>query len=294
MPAIEIGQRMNQFALCVGINRFENLPMSSWLNGCVNDADDVSALLGRAFDFPDTSITLLTDRAATKDAVLGALTEALDRANTPTEHLDHIVFTMSSHGTQLPDTSGDEADQVDEAFATYDLRQNGTAWDPGTLIIDDELHDLFARLPRGVLLDVILDTCHSGSGLRALSLLPTVENWRPRFVPPPTPLGRDGAEADGADTRTLRDLVRLSTAGAKPVLFAACRADQTAADANFDGRYNGAFTHFFLDALRTDAPTSRGEVIKQVNAKLRARKFPQRAQLEAPARGKATAWGTAF
>ncbi|TFD84934.1 caspase family protein [Cryobacterium serini] len=91
---------MSQFALCVGINRFENLPVNRWLNGCVNDTADVSALLG-------------------------AMTEALDRAATPGEHLNHIVFTMSSHGTQLPDTSGDAADQVDEAFATYDLQQNG-------------------------------------------------------------------------------------------------------------------------------------------------------------------------
>ncbi|MDJ0348588.1 caspase family protein [Cryobacterium sp. PH29-G1] len=285
---------MSQFALCVGINRFENLPMASWLHGCVNDASDVSALLGRAFGFADTSITLLTDQAATKDAVFGALTEALDRANTPGEHLDHIVFTMSSHGTQLPDTSGDEADQVDEAFATYDLRQSGTAWDPDTLIVDDELHEIFARLPKGVLLDVILDTCHSGSGLRALDLLPTMDDRRPRFVPPPTPLGRNGAEADRADTRMLRDLVRSSKAVAKPVLFAACRADQTAADANFDGRYNGAFTHFVLDALQPGVTLSRAEVIKQVNVKLRARKFNQRAQLEASAPGKSTAWGTAF
>ncbi len=107
---------------------------------------------------------MLTDQAATKDAVLGAMSEALDRAATPGEHLNHIVFTMSSHGTQLPDTSGDEADQVDEAFATYDLKQNGAVWNASSLIIDDELHDLFARLPKGVLLDVILDTCHSGSG----------------------------------------------------------------------------------------------------------------------------------
>ncbi|TFC25051.1 caspase family protein [Cryobacterium sp. TMT1-3] len=285
---------MSHFALCVGINRFENLPMSSWLNGGVNDAADVSALLSRDFAFADSSITVLTDQAATKDAVLGALTEALDRANLPGEHLGHIVFTMSSHGTQVPDTSGDEADQVDEAFATYDLRQNGAAWDASSLILDDELHQLFTRLPKGVLLDVILDTCHSGSGLRAMDLVPTLDDRRPRFVPPPTPLGRDGAEAEGADTRTLRDLVRTSKAAAKPVLFAACRADQTAADANFDGRYSGAFTHFLLDALQPGVAPSRAAVIKQVNVKLRGRKFAQRAQLEASAPGKATAWGTAF
>lgn len=77
-------------------------------------------------------------------------------------------------------------------------------------------------------------------------------------------------------------------------MFAACRADQTADDANFDGRHNGAFRHFLLETLQPGAAPSRGEVIKQVNTKLRARKFAQRAQLEAPAPRKSTAWGTAY
>ena len=285
---------MKQFALCVGINRFENLPMSSWLNGCVNDAEDVSALLGTAFGFPDTSITLLTDRAATKDAVMGALTEALDRANTPKEHLEHIVFTMSSHGTQVPDTDHDEPDHVDEAFATADLRQTGAQWDLGSLIVDDELHALFGRLPKGVLLDVVFDTCHSGSGLRALDLELTTDDRHPRFVPPPTPLGLNGEQAKGTDTRMLRDLVHASSIDAKPVLLAACQADQEATDADFDGRYNGAFTHYLLDALRTGAGASREKIIKRINTQLRTHKFQQVAQLEAPPQGKKTAWGSAF
>ncbi|TFD23274.1 caspase family protein [Cryobacterium sp. TMS1-13-1] len=285
---------MKQLALCVGINRFENLPMSSWLNGCVNDAEDVSALLGSAFGFADSSITLLTDQAATRDAVYGTLVEALDRANTPGEHLERILFTMSSHGTQVADTDNEEPDGVDEAFATCDLRQVGTQWDLESLIVDDELHTLFSRLPEGVLLDVIFDSCHSGSGLRAMDQLLLSDDRRPRFVPPPTPLGRDGTAVAGANTRTLRDLVRTSSAVAKPVLLAACQADQEATDANFDGRYNGAFTHFLLEELRSEAGASRADVVKRVNKKLRARKFEQIAQLEAPDLGKTTAWGSAF
>ena len=285
---------MKQIALCVGINRFENLPMSSWLNGCVNDAEDMSALLGSAFGFADASITLLTDKAASKDAVFGTLTEALDRANTPGERLERIVFTMSSHGTQVPDANDDEPDGVDEAFATCDLHQAGSRWDLGSLIVDDELNTLFARLPKGVLLDVIFDTCHSGSGLRAIDQLLLGDDRRPRFVPPPTPLGQNGAAVTGANTRMLRDLLRTSSALAKPVLLAACQADQEATDANFEGRYNGAFTHYLLEALRAGASASRADVVKQVNKKLRARRFEQVAQLEAPAPGKSTAWGTAF
>ena len=40
---------MARYALCVGINEFKSLPRSSWLSGCVNDAEDIAkARSGRA------------------------------------------------------------------------------------------------------------------------------------------------------------------------------------------------------------------------------------------------------
>ncbi|MBG6190859.1 hypothetical protein IWX64_001811 [Arthrobacter sp. CAN_A212] len=275
---------MSKYALCVGINKFENLPTNGWLNGCVNDAKDFAALLTEQYGFAKRNVTVLLDSKATRAAVIGKLQAMVKRAKPD----DHLVFTFSSHGTQVLDASGDEPDGADEAFVTFDMRQKGDQWDASTLILDDELHDLLATLPDGVLLDVVLDTCHSGSGLRALDLLPT---RRPRFVPPPTPLGLEQTES--ADPRAFRDLVR-SDAAAKPVLFAACRSDQTAADADFSGRYSGAFSYFLLKALRDDPAKSRRDVLKQVSADLRGGKFTQRAQLEAPAAAKGSAWGAAF
>jgi hypothetical protein len=60
-------------ALCVGINEFEHLPASSWLNGCVNDAEDFAAFLQKTLDFADSDITVLSDAQATKTAVVGEL-----------------------------------------------------------------------------------------------------------------------------------------------------------------------------------------------------------------------------
>ncbi|MHA7277004.1 caspase family protein [Arthrobacter sp. HLT1-21] len=274
---------MSKYALCVGINKFENLPTNGWLNGCVNDAKDFSALLTGQYGFAKRNVTVLLDSKATKATVVGKLQAMIKRAKPG----DHLVFTFSSHGTQVLDASADEPDGADEAFVTFDMRQKGDQWDPATLILDDELHDLLGTLPDGALLDVVLDTCHSGSGLRALDLLPT---RRPRFVPPPTPLGLELTES--ADPRAFRDLVRSDTK-AKPVLFAACRSDQTAADADFSGRYSGAFSYFLLKALRDDPTKSRREVLKRVSADLRGGRFTQRAQLEAPAAAKSLAWGTA-
>lgn len=283
-PADRVGDR---YALCVGINDFQNLPRGSWLNGCVNDANDFAAVLGEGFGFADAQIEVLTDAAATKGEVMGRLGQALDRAEA--DGLRHLVFTFSSHGTQIPDTSGDEADQADEAFATYDLNQAGDQWDPATLVSDDELHTLFSRAGSGLLVEVVLDTCHSGTGLKALDLLP---GRRPRFLPPPTPIGLDLTST--ADPRAFRDLVSRSGLGTRPVLLAGCRSDQTSADAVFDGRYNGAFTYYLLEALRTDPARSRRTLLAAVSKSLAAGRFDQRAQLEGPAAAKSTPWGSPF
>ncbi|GAA4380754.1 caspase family protein [Paeniglutamicibacter cryotolerans] len=281
----------DRYAVCVGINRFAHLPAGSWLNGCVNDAEDFAALLGSGYGFSDSQIDVLTDAAASKEAVLGRLGEAMDRA--ASEGLKHLVFTFSSHGTQVPDTSGDEADHADEAFATYDLDQAGDQWDPSTLIIDDELHDLFARATPGLLVEVVLDTCHSGTGLKALDLLP---GRRPRFLPPPTPIGLERTAT--ADPRAFRDLVARSagagTGSGRPVLLAGCRSDQTSADAVFEGRYNGAFTYYLLKELAADPTRTRRVLMGAVSKSLLGARFDQRAQLEGPVAAKATAWGTAF
>jgi metacaspase-1 len=277
---------MSKFALCVGINEFEHLPQNNWLYGCVNDAEDFVSTLTGQYGFTDNAVTLLTNAAATKDAVLGELDSAVARAERG--ELEHLVFTFSSHGTQVPDLEGEEPDHADEAFVTYDMGQNGDQWDRRTLIIDDELHGLFARIPQNVLLDVVLDTCHSGTGLKSIDLLLT---RKPKFLPPPTPLGLDQVES--ADPRAFRDLVKSSDGGGHPVLFAACRSDQTAADARFGDRYNGAFTYFFLKALSGNKDLSRGDLLKKVSGDLRGNRFPQRAQLEAPVKSRQAAWGTA-
>jgi hypothetical protein len=274
---------MSKAALCVGINEFEHLPKSSWLQGCVNDARDLAGLLETGYGFPGSDISVLLDSQATKERVVAQLNALLDRA--ASGELQHIVFTFSSHGTQIPDTSDDEADRLDEAFACYDINNAGDSWDPATVISDDELFSLFARLPDGVLMDVVLDTCHSGTGLKSLDLLP---GRRPRFLPAPT--ARGVAATEFSEPRALRDLVKAGR-GVKPVLLAACRADQTAADAYLEGRYNGAFTYNFIKAVRGDGTLGRADILKLVSKGLRAGGFDQVAQLEGTAAARKAPWG---
>lgn len=291
---------MARSALCVGINEFEHLPMSSWLSGCVNDAHDIAGAL-KKLGFTARTTTVLTDADATKAKVMAALEAMVGRAKAG----DHLVFSFSSHGTQVPNHRDDdvEPDGLDEAFACHDIRREGDQWDTATVIVDDELGALFAGIPEGVLVEVLLDTCHSGTGLKNLEdlQLDLMRGRRPRFLPPPTPRGvrqaraiREVSAPKKVDRKPLVDLVRSRGAGAKPVLFAACKPEQTASDASFDKRPNGAFTYLFLKALKGAPTGSRADLLKAVITGLKAEDFEQRSTLEAPAKAKAVAFGAAW
>jgi len=291
---------MTSRALCVGINEFETLPQSSWLNGCVNDADDIAAML-RKNGFTSRNVTVLHDAEATKEAIMTALT-AMVRKSKPG---DEMFFSYSSHGTQVPNLPGteaagdDEYDGLDEAFACYEIAVGTEGWDRETVIVDDELRELFASAPEGVLVEVLLDTCHSGSGTRDLDDIQRdlLRGRRPRYLPPPTARAlakaREirAAHPEAVERKALMSLVKSRGGTTKPVLFAACRPDQTASDAQFDARPNGAFTYLFLKALK-DRPTStRTDLHKAVTAGLKAEEFTQRSTLEGPLKAKKTSFG---
>jgi hypothetical protein len=254
-------------ALCVGINHFQNLPDAT-LNGCINDALDMAALL-KTTGFAEADITVLTDAQATKAAIMEHLTQMVNDANAG--RLNRIVFSMSSHGTQVPDTSGDEKDKADEAFCPHDLVQKGRIWHPDHIIPDDELNALFAQLPAKVLLEVYLDTCHSGTGMKQL--------WPVRYLPPPAPIEAVWDELQGV--KSLEERAVKPQVKAQRILWAGCRADQTSADASFNNRANGAFTYYYLKALRElGQRATRSQIIAQMRAQMKEAGFEQIPQLE--------------
>ena len=134
-------------ALCVGIDNYPTSPLA----GCVRDAQSwASALRSLRFD-----VATLLDGEATRQGVLDAL-GALIRSARPGEVL---AFQYSGHGTQAEDLNGDEADRYDEALVPVDYQS-------GALLLDDDLADVYRRLPDGVVLTLFMDCCHSGTNSR--------------------------------------------------------------------------------------------------------------------------------
>jgi len=265
----------NRKALCVGINQFKNYP-SATLQGCVPDANNMSSLLQKLVGFANSDISLLLDAQATKANIISKLKEMVDGAKAG--KYSYLVFSMSSHGTQVPDVSGDEPDRVDEAFCPHDLAQAGNQWDLNHIIVDDELRDLFIQLPPNVLLEIYLDTCHSGTGLKGIDML---LDRKPRYLPPPSLEAFKQVEG-----KRQRGLARglLEKGIVHHILWAACRADQTSADAHIAGGWHGAFTYYFCkEMIACNNSLSRAQVLAKVRADLDGGHYSQVPQLETEA-----------
>jgi len=142
-------------ALLVGINRYPD--PANELKGCVNDVRQMADTLKNRYGFPgDGNLRILTDARATTKAILDGLAWLTAGASPG----DSLVFHYSGHGSQVPDRNGDETtDRLDEILCPYDLD-----WDHP--LTDDDLAAACAGVPQGALLTVILDCCHSGTGLR--------------------------------------------------------------------------------------------------------------------------------
>jgi hypothetical protein len=289
-------------ALLVGINRYPD--PGNELKGCVNDVRQMAETLKSRFGFPgDGNMRLLTDARATTKAILDGLAWLTAGASPG----DSLVFHYSGHGSQVPDRNGDETtDRLDEILCPYDL-------DWKRPLTDDDLAAACADVPKGVLLTVILDCCHSGTGLRDFALpgnlhdpvrptrpanpvhpgdaIPRGNFARPCGIPPSDAPDRHRFlphpdTPHPAPPRPRRPARRFGVGVTRTnaVLIAACRDDQTSADAWIDGGYHGAHTYHLCRILGNGPRglTYRA-LVSAAGAALSRAGFDQVPQLEGPA-----------
>ncbi len=175
-------------ALLVGIDEYRS-PVPA-LRGCVNDITRVAAWLEkRAVAAGDRFDPLvLLNGQATRQAVIDGFRRHLGAASGG----DTAVFYYSGHGSQepaLPEQLRVEPDAQNETLVLADSRHGDVAdlADKELALLVDEV----AAVAGHVL--VVLDCCHSGSGVRAIEEIdddvrvrraPTRETPRPRGVLP--------------------------------------------------------------------------------------------------------------
>jgi hypothetical protein len=277
---------MARKALLVGINDYPGTQND--LQGCVNDITNVFDILVKYFSFLPADIVLLSDSRARKSAIINGLKSLLAAGKDG----DTLIFHYSGHGSQVSDVEGDETDGKDEVICPYDFD-----WEDG-FIKDDDLASLISGIRKGVRLEVILDSCHSGTGTREIILdrrslaaavperMDPVSLWgsthciRPRYLAPPPDVALRADESFG------RELPLRRIASSDPpdhVLWSACRSDQYSADAEIGGKPAGAFTYYFCRHVRnTQGRVTRDQLLKLVRASLRHEGYSQVPQLEGP------------
>jgi hypothetical protein len=234
-------------SLNIGLNSVDPAHYSGWegkLIACEADAEDMAAIA----ESKGFSTELLLTSQATRERVderLRAATKALASG-------DILLLTYSGHGGQLPDLSGDEADQEDETWCLYDGE-----------LVDDELYEKIAEAPKGARVLVISDSCHSGtvikeafhrSNTQEAPAVQVAAEQGYRFMP------RQIAQRAYRKNKELYDPIlgdtKLNDARSRVVasalLISGCQDNQYSMDGTFNGLFtgnllrtwnNGAFEH---------------------------------------------------
>lgn len=259
-------------ALLIGINYIGS---SSALNGCINDVKNVRVYLGERFaKIQDVHLDVVNQEVVAQDdeLVVATLTDDQVGRHRPTRQNILMAFEWliedtqpgdkrflhySGHGSQVFDVSGDEKDNKDETLVPVDYQQAG-------MIIDDDVRRLLVDpLPQGAQLHVILDGCHTESGLDC----PFVYDCDHSLLCRSHKLV---ACVDCHYPETKCDVVSWS----------GCMDSQTSADAYIKGAFAGALTSTFLEILHDEAQDkSYGALMARLQDTLKQRKYTQRPQL---------------
>lgn len=213
-------------ALCVGINQYPTAPLA----GCIADAEQWASLFS-AFGFESA---LLRDRDATRAAIVQSL-NSLIASSAPG---DVIAFQYAGHGTQLPDLDGDEAGgdspDSDEAMCPIDFAE-------GAFLIDDDLREIFSRIPPGVNLTCFFDCCHSGTITRfavgGASGANGGRDQRRRSIPASDAM-KNAHQSFRERMGTAQRAVRVDTqADMRNVVFSACLSTEVAWESDGHGDF---------------------------------------------------------
>lgn len=264
-------------ALLAGINDYSRI---SDLRGCLNDIKNIRDVLKTYYGFENKDIRVLTDSRATRENILHRMDWLADGAQAG----DQLFFHYSGHGSQVRDRDGDELrDNNDEIICCY-----GMTWSGG-YILDDEFDSFFKSLPEQVKMEMILDSCHSGTGN---SIVPRqldmgdpdtheqTKEVKGRYLEPPLDIELR-SEGDDLEVKRFVNAVQPKTTSQgstvkKHVIWSGCGEQQTSADAYIKNSFNGAFTYYFCKAIRqANGNITRNDLLKKLRSSIKYNQYTQ-------------------
>ncbi len=170
------GQELRRHALLVGCTDYKNLADFYQLSGPVNDVQLMQTLLIERFDFDpikDDIVILAASEDAEHQPTRANIEREFLRLGQEAKSQESVVILLGGHGSQQPNNDPDnpddqESDGLDEIFLPCDVgKWNGSTGTIENAIVDDEFRVwLGAITSREASVWLIMDACHSGSGVR--------------------------------------------------------------------------------------------------------------------------------
>ena len=248
------------YAVLVGIDEYMGEVQN--LQGCVNDVKAMKAFLEQRTqggDYvldarlltsgdPDNAQEIKPSRQAVIDAISTHLTQA--------DEEDIALFYYSGHGGQEkapPEFWHVEPDHLNETLVFYDSRTEG-GWD----LADKELAVLIAEVAqKNPHVVVILDSCHSGSGTRAVDgTVARLATTDPRDRPLSTFIPGVVQNQATAKPSSHKPGDWFTLPNGRHVILSACRPEELAREKRLAGHSRrGVFSYYLLDTLQQGGPT---------------------------------------
>jgi hypothetical protein len=233
--------QVNKKAVIVGINKYPGAP----LNGCVNDANDITSYLKSNYQFKDSDITLLLDEKATTQNINDALAKLV--ANVEVGNIR--IFWYSGHGAEYAGSDvSQQPDGKNQVICPVDFD-----WSEAHMIMDVQFNKLFGTMPNGVIFNWGSDSCHAGDLTKEIK---PGKTWK-RY-----PIVPKNIATQLAKVKKSRGFIN----GELEVGYiSGCRFDQTSADTSSNGRPCGAMTNAFLTAMNSFNDKPLIDLVTQMN-----------------------------
>lgn len=272
---VQVNEGSDLYALLIGVDCYlpNKLPGGSSyasLGGCVRDITHMEEFLKVKLGMPEECILKLTasntggkeptephEKWPTYENMVAAFQRLTDIAQPG----DQVLIHYSGHGgrtpTKFPDLKG--ANGLDEALVPTNIG-NSTA----RYLRDIELaHILKGMADKGLIVTIILDSCHSGGAtrgeggavVRGLSTIDTTSRPMESLVASDDELAETWQSLSKGTTRDLKPGSGWLPEPKGYVLLAACRPSEFAYEYAFRGKEkNGALTYWLLDSLKQIRP----------------------------------------
>jgi len=279
------------YALLIGIDYYEPNRLYKSLKGCVRDINLVDSYIRETLQIPSEQIYRLTSPNPENTTATGSQVERESDALPTYENIvkafqqitekakpgEQVYIHYSGHGGQAktvyPNLKGDS--QFDEGLVPMDV---GDTQD-GHYLRDVEMTTLLKHMTdQGLIVTLILDSCHSGGATRGDAEIRSgtepdiLERTSESMVATQEELERNWLELTGSQSVRVAGLPEAR----EYVLIAACRPTEYAYEYAVNCRErNGALTYWMIDTLKTLSGRLNYKTLhSRISAKVQS-KFPQ-------------------